>query len=157
MEITVREATRDDVGGLIALYERLEDEMTALKPVWPLIDGLPQPTADAITQRIDDPAWHCYLAALDGVPVGLLFSRDEDMLPQAKGRRIGSIRYIYTDADAREVGVGEALIGRFLGDARGRGITMFDAHVSPGHRMAKNFFEANGFKARSIVMNRRDP
>jgi hypothetical protein len=25
--------------------------------------------------------------------------------------------------------------------------------VSPGHRIAKNFFEANGFKARHIVMH----
>jgi ribosomal protein S18 acetylase RimI-like enzyme len=157
MEITVRDATRDDITDLAALYERLEDEMTALRPAWRLVDALPAPADDAIAARIDDPAWASYVADLDGVPVGFLFSRDEELLPQADGQRMGSIRLIYTDVDAREVGVGEALIGRFLEDARARGVTLFDAHVSPGHRLAKNFFEANGFTARSIVMHRRDP
>jgi hypothetical protein len=39
---------------------------------------------------------------------------------------------------------------------RGRGITKFDAHVLPGHRLAKNFFEAGGFSARSIIMHHDD-
>ena len=32
----------------------------------------------------------------------------------------------------------------------------FDVRVLPGHRLAKNFFEANGFSARLIVMHRDD-
>jgi hypothetical protein len=39
---------------------------------------------------------------------------------------------------------------------RDKGITKFDAHVLPGHRMAKNFFEAGGFAARSIIMHHDD-
>jgi hypothetical protein len=39
---------------------------------------------------------------------------------------------------------------------RERGITKFDAHVLPGHRLAKNFFEAGGFSARSIIMHHDD-
>jgi hypothetical protein len=39
---------------------------------------------------------------------------------------------------------------------RERGISKFDAHVLPGHRLAKNFFEAGGFSARSIVMHHDD-
>jgi hypothetical protein len=39
---------------------------------------------------------------------------------------------------------------------REEGITKFDAHVLPGHRLAKNFFEAGGFAARSIIMHHDD-
>lgn len=154
MNITVREAVHDDVPALTDLYGGLEGEMVALKRVWGLVDGLPHPAGPAIAQRVGDPRWFTYVAELDGVIVGFLFARDEELLPQAGGERIASIRHLYTDIDAREVGVGEALMDRFIEDARVRGIDMFDAHVSPGHRLAKNFFEANGFKARSIVMHR---
>jgi hypothetical protein len=45
---------------------------------------------------------------------------------------------------------------RALSILRERGITKFDAHVLPGHRLAKNFFEAGGFSARSIIMHHDD-
>jgi GNAT superfamily N-acetyltransferase len=157
MNIAVREAAPSDAPTLTELYRHLEDEMVALKPAWGLVDGLPHPVEEAIASRILDPDWTTYVAELDGVIVGFLFARDEDLLPQAGGGRIASIRHLYTDLEAREIGVGEAMMDRFLEDARRRGIAMFDAHVSPGHRLAKNFFEANGFKARSIVMHRGSP
>lgn len=156
MKITVREADADDIDALTDLYWRLEEEMAALRPAWRLVDGLPHPPDEALASRISDRGWHTYVAELDGVPVGFLMARDEDLLPQADGGRIASVRLLYTDAEARQVGVGEAMMDRFLTEAQERGIDMFDAHVSPGHRHAKNFFEANGFKARSIVMHRSD-
>lgn len=156
MNITVRMAEPYDVDTLLALYEGLESEMAALRPAWPLVDGLAHPAADALAGLVSDGSWQTYVAELEGLVVGFLFSRDEDLLPQAGGSLMGSIRLIYTTPEARQVGVGEALMERFLDDARGRGVTLFDAHVSPGHRLAKNFFEAHGFKARSIVMHRAD-
>jgi hypothetical protein len=39
---------------------------------------------------------------------------------------------------------------------RSTGHRWFDAHVLPGHRLAKNFFEAGGFSARFIIMNHED-
>ncbi len=78
------------------------------------------------------------------------------MLPQAGGRTIGAIRLIFTDPEAREVGVGEAMMELYLREARAGGIGFFDAHVAPGHRLAKNFFESHGFSARRIVMHHGD-
>jgi GNAT superfamily N-acetyltransferase len=131
--------------------------MDSIKPIWSLADGLPQPVVASLDALFDDPAAHLYLGEIDQVPVGFLMARDEELLPQAGGRRVAAVRLIFTLAGARGVGVGEAMIGRFLEDAEGRGIRDFDAHVSPGHRASKNFFESNGFKARSIVMHRSDP
>lgn len=142
---------------LLTLYRGLEAELSALKPMWRLADGLAEPLDETLAAIVADDAWQSYVATIDGLVVGFLLARDEDLLPQAEGRRVGAVRYIYTDADVREVGVGEAMIDRYLTDARQRGIRSFDAHVSPGHRLSKNFFEAHGFKARSIVMHREEP
>jgi GNAT superfamily N-acetyltransferase len=105
---------------------------------------------------LEDPDVHLYVGEIDQVPVGFLMARDEELLPQAGGRRVAAVRLIFTLSGARGVGVGEAMIERFLEGAQSRGIQDYDAHVSPGHRESKNFFESNGFKARSIIMNRSD-
>jgi hypothetical protein len=46
------------------------------------------------------------------------------------------------------------MLGSFLDGETAAGIGYFDAHVAPGHRLAKNFFESHGFSARRIVMHR---
>jgi hypothetical protein len=83
-------------------------------------------------------------------------ARSEPMLPQAGGEPIGVIRFVFTEPEAREVGVGEAMLEGLLTHLRSSGHRLFDAHVLPGHRLVKNFFESGGFSARSIVMHHRD-
>lgn len=151
---TISRVVPDDVPTLTTLYHSLSAEMEALRPMWPLADGIAEPVADSLTAMTDDPTWLMYVGRIEEHIVGFLFGHDEPLLPQADGERIGSIRFIYTDPGAREVGVGEAMVGAFITDAQARGIRRFDAHVSPGHRHAKNFFESHGFKARAIVMHR---
>lgn len=153
---TARAAERADLGLLEGLYRDLAAEMDAIKPIWSSVDGLPEPVIGAFESILAESAAHLYLGEIEGVPVGFLMSRDEELLPQARGRQVAAVHLIFTLAGARGVGVGEAMIEMFLADARSRGIDAFDAHVSPGHRESKNFFESNGFKARSIVMHRSD-
>ena len=151
--VTARPAKGDDLDDIQRLYSLLEEEMAALRPTWPLADGLPAPTDAALAGLLESAEWEVVVGQLDDVIVGFLAWRDEAMLPQAMGDRLGSVRFIFTEAQARAVGVGEAMMSVFFAEARSRGIQRFDAHVSPGHREAKNFFESNGFKARSIVMH----
>ncbi|MFP4074669.1 MAG: hypothetical protein ACLFVZ_11595, partial [Actinomycetota bacterium] len=63
---------------------------------------------------------------------------------------------IFVDPEAREVALGEEMRELALEILRDKGIAKFDAHVLPGHRLAKNFFEAGGFSARSIIMHHDD-
>ncbi len=154
--VTARPAGSDDVPQLLRLYRLLEGEMAALRPTWPVVDGLAEPADLSLAALLASPEWAVIAGSVDGVMVGFLAWRDETMLPQAEGARLGSVRFIFTEAEARGIGVGEAMMTEFLAAARQRHITRFDAHVSPGHREAKNFFESNGFKARSIVMHRDD-
>lgn len=153
---TARAATTADIAILEALYAELETEMVALKPIWRLTDGLPEPVSDAFASAIEGEGAEVIVGEIEGVPVGVLLWRDVDLLPQARGERAGVIELIFTSSTARRVGVGEAMISRFLAAAESRGIQLFDAVVPPGHRDAKNFFESNGFKARRIVMHRHN-
>lgn len=152
--VSARLATVDDLGTIESLYRSLVEEMTPLSHLWPLADGLSEPVDQALRAVIQDDNAVAAIGTIDEVPFGFLVARIEPMLPQADGRLIGAIRLLFVDHPAREVGVGEAMLNLALEALRSRGVTTFDAHVLPGHRLVKNFFEAGGFKARSIVMSR---
>ena len=107
---------------------------------------------DTFLAALDDVDTIVLVGSVDGYPFGFLLARVEETLIQSGGQRIGSIRLIFVEQDAREVAVAEAMREEALALLRERGITKFDAHVLPGHRLAKNFFESGGFSARSIVM-----
>jgi GNAT superfamily N-acetyltransferase len=156
MQITVRAATHDDVATLVALYERMEVEQTAKKPIWALTDGLDLEFAESFRLAlVSDESW-VVVGAIDGITVGFTWATIEAMLDRAGGERIGRIQLIYTDPDARGVGVGHEMLTTILETLRSAGIHHFDAPAGPGQRAAKNFFEAHGFAARSIVMYSAD-
>ncbi len=146
-----------DLPALVTLYLELESEMVALKPVWRLTDGMADPIDQTLAAAMHGADRGILIGEIDGAPVGFLAWRDTALLPQAAGAKAAVIEFVFTTPAAREVGVGEAMIGTFLTDAETRGIGLFDAIVPPGHRAAKNFFESSGFKARRIVMHREVP
>jgi ribosomal protein S18 acetylase RimI-like enzyme len=154
--VTARKAGPEDIPALLDLYRGLEKEMVALHPMWPLADGLAEPVDHAFEQLLGDPDSIVVVGELDGYPFGFVWARVEQILPQAGGAEVGSIRLIYVDPEAREVSLGEEMRDYTMDLLRERGISRFDAHVLPGHRLAKNFFEAGGFAARSIIMHHDD-
>lgn len=156
MRVSARPATADDLPVLLELYRRLEDEMTALHPMWPLTEGLAEPVEESLAGALEDTNADLLVGEIEGIPFGFLLARVEELLPQARGEALGSIRLVFSDPEAREVGVAEVMRENAMARLRERGITKFDAHVLPGHRLAKNFFEAGGFSARSIVMHHDD-
>lgn len=156
MRVTARNAGPEDIAVLLSLYRGLELEMTELHPMWPLADGLAEPVETSFQQLLDDPDAMVVLGEVDGYPFGFAVARVEEILPQAAGERIGSIRLIYVEPEAREIALGEEMRDYLMDRLRGRGLSKFDAHVLPGHRLAKNFFEAGGFSARAIIMHHDD-
>jgi len=156
MEIGVRPATEQDLDVLIDLYRVLEAEQTDLKDMWPLADGLAEPADTSMKEMLADSEVRIFIGTIDEYPFGFIVTRSEGLLPQAAGKRVAAVRLVFTHPEARGVGVGEAMINAVLEHFRAEGYTRFDAHVLPGHRAAKNFFESAGFAARSIVMHHSD-
>jgi ribosomal protein S18 acetylase RimI-like enzyme len=154
--INARLANPDDLPVLVDLYRDLEKEMLDLHSMWPLADGLAEPVDESFADLLEDDDALVVIGLVSEYPFGFLLARVESMLPQADGERIGSIRLVFVELEARQVAVGEAMRDLAMDLLRAQGISKFDAHVLPGHRLAKNFFEAGGFSARSIVMHHDD-
>ena len=153
VSVTARHATRDDVPDLVRFYGELEQEMDALHVMWKRADALPHPVDEAFAASIESPDAVVVIGELDGLPFGFLIATVEALVD---GSVIGAIRFIFTEQAAREVGVAASMLALALAELRSRGVSRFDAHVLPGHRLVKNFFEAGGFSARTIVMHHDD-
>jgi ribosomal protein S18 acetylase RimI-like enzyme len=156
MMISATVADLDDLPVLVELYRDLEKEMIALHPMWPLADGLAEPVEDSLAAAIAGESSFVVIGRVFDFPFGFLLARYEQLLPQAGGEQVGSIRLVFVQEEARQVSVGEAMRDLAMERFRESGISKFDAHVLPGHRLAKNFFEAGGFSARAIVMHHDD-
>ncbi len=156
LDISARPATADDLETLVRLYRLLEEEMAGLRGLWREADGLPEPVSQALADAVADPDVLVYVGLADDVPFGFILAESLPLLPQADGKRVGTIKLVFTEESAREVGVGEAMRDIIMSEFRSSGHKLFDAHVLPGHRLAKNFFEAGGFSARFIIMNHQD-
>lgn len=156
MRVAARRASLEDLDELVRLYRSLEQEMVGLHRMWPMVDGLDEPVESAFRRELERDETIVLIGTIDESPFGFLLARVEPMLEQAAGEKVGAIRLIFVDHEAREVAVGEQMRDLVMDLLRERGISKFDAHVLPGHRLAKNFFEAGGFSARSIVMHHDD-
>ena len=69
--------------------------------------------------------------------------------------RAAFLEDLYVEPEAREVGIGAALLDVLVQWALNAGCVGVDSVVLPGNRAAKNFFEAHGLIARSITVHRR--
>ncbi|MGI9649455.1 MAG: GNAT family N-acetyltransferase [Acidimicrobiia bacterium] len=156
LEVAARPATIDDLPELLRLYRLLEAEMEGLRGLWKEADGLPEPVDEALADAVANPDILVYIGTADGVPFGFILGYSAPLLPQAGGDRMATIKLVFTEEEARGVGVGEAMRDTLVEAFRADGHRWFDAHVLPGHRLAKNFFEAGGFSARFIIMNHED-
>ncbi len=156
LEIAARPAIPSDLPDLLRMYRLLEAEMEALRGLWKEADGLPEPVEDALAGAVTDPETFVYIGTADAVPFGFILGYSAPLLPQAGGNRMATIKLVFVEEEARGVGVGEALRDTLVAQLRQDGHRWFDAHVLPGHRLAKNFFEAGGFSARFIIMNHED-
>ena len=153
--VSVRDALASDIVVLECFYGDLLTEMDALEPMWARLEGLHLPLAASFAHHIEDADSELLIGSVDSVPFGMLLAQGRDSLPHVEGR-VCSLRIVYTEAEAREVGVAEAMLEEVMKRFRARGVKWFDADVLPGHRLAKNFFEAAGFSARHIIMSHED-
>ena len=156
LSVTARLARADDLDVLVHLYRELEAEMVAIHPMWSRADGLVEPVEQSLLKLIAEVDARVYLGEIDGYPLGFMYGRSEHILAHEEGTRVAAIRLVFVEEAARGVGVGEIMRDTLMEEFRSLGHDLFDAHVLPGHRLTKNFFEAGGFSARSIVMHHND-
>lgn len=70
------------------------------------------------------------------------------------GSRVAHLQDFVVEADAREAGIGEAMMNLIVDSAKQAGCRGIDSTALPGDRSTKNFFESFGLKARMLVVHR---
>jgi ribosomal protein S18 acetylase RimI-like enzyme len=148
----VRPATPEDLPAIVGLVEALRAELTPMRGgrIWAVREARPGPPGEVYGALLTDPATSVVVGTLDEVVVGFGVV---GVVTLSDGRLLGVVSELFVDAEARAVGVGEALLEAMVAFCTRKDCVGVDAFALPGHRAAKNFFEESGFTARAIVMH----
>ena len=148
-----RPATADDVPRMAELYQLAKEELLAFRGAGLLFmrEARRDPVAASLAEAIDDPGRGVWVGTIDDVVVGYATGRVAEL---PAGELLGVVEDIFVEADARSVGVGEALADATVAWFEDHGCCGADALALPGARATKNFFEEAGFTARLLVMHK---
>jgi GNAT superfamily N-acetyltransferase len=136
----------DEVAEITAIMGVLADEIRDLRGGAVHLAELSNrgDAADADTADVT------FVGCIDGVVVGFAHVCIEVLDPN---NTVGKVESYGVLADARGVGVGEAMLDLVIDYCRDRRCTGIDAQALPGARETKNFFETFGFTARRLVVH----
>ena len=138
---------------MVELAELMRAELAAMRGgrLWLERDAWPEPLEDAYDALLARDDARLLLGTIDDVVLGFAAVVVEQL---RSGARLGVVTDLFVEPEAREVGVGEVLADAVVEHCRTAGCVGVDAVALPGHRAAKNFFEAHGFTARALAMHR---
>src|SRR4029077_14408963 len=100
---------------------------------------------------LSDPDRLVLLGTIAGAPVGYTILSLQQL---RDGYVLADLLEIFVEEDARDVGVGEALMAAVTDWAVEHGCDGIDARALPGDRATKNFFETFGLVARAITVHK---
>lgn len=106
-----------------------------------------QPAVGDWVELIADGSRWVGVAELDGFVVGYLELAVVDS--------IASVRQVYVEPEARELGFGDGLLDAARHEAIGRGCAALEGVALPGDRDTKNLYERAGITARKIIVSTR--
>jgi GNAT superfamily N-acetyltransferase len=151
-----RVATIADIGVLSALatdlYGALRTERGGLAHL--ALHGRTEPLVDSFVADTSNSEVLVVSGMVDGTILGYAVCR---LTRTRESSLIAVIEEIYTDPDARRVGVGEAMLDLVTEWAASSDATGLDAIALPGMRDTKNFFERFGLTARAITVHKKLP
>lgn len=152
----VRSAGPDDLADLGRLVADAVAELTPQRggEMWARTLGRRPPFEAGIADALADPDVLVLAGTVHDSIVGYAVARLD---PMADGASIVVIEDLFTEPEARTLGVGEAMLGAIVEWGTERGAVGVDAVVLPGARETKNFFESFGLKARALVVHRDLP
>jgi GNAT superfamily N-acetyltransferase len=150
----VRPATEDDLPRLVELARAGIEELRPMKggSLWVRREARDEPVEDGLKMALADGDSRVVVGTIDGFPVGYGVAHSEEL---HDGSLLGVVDDIFVEEGARQVGVGEAMMGDLVAWCEERGCVGMDALALPGHRSTKNFFEESGFTARALIMHHR--
>jgi GNAT superfamily N-acetyltransferase len=149
----VRPARASDVDELIRLDSLARAHLGPHRggELYLLRDGRPVPPGPSFRDDLEDPRRLVLLGSIADSAVGYAIVALQQL---RDGYLLADVSEIFVEADARDVGVGEALMEAVTTWAAAQGCDGIDARALPGDRHTKNFFETFGLVARAITVHK---
>jgi len=150
----VRRAVDADVVRLAELCRMAVTELAQTKggPVFVRREARAEPVETSLAAAVSDPAQLVVAGMIDDAVVAYAAVRVE---PLHDGDRLAVVTDLYVEPEAREIGLGEAMMNHVLDWCREQRCLGVDSIALPGNRATKNFFESMGLVARAIIVHRR--
>jgi GNAT superfamily N-acetyltransferase len=156
VEESSRPAEVADLPRIVELAGVMRTELIAMRggEMWAERDAWPEPLGDAYGALLGRDDACVVVGAIDDVVVAFGAAVVEQL---RSGRALGVVTDLFVEEGARSVGIGDAMVNDLVAFCVARECVGVDARALPGHRAAKNFFEAHGFTARALVMHHSLP
>ncbi len=154
MAESARLGTSDDLPVLVALGTAHSASLPDKRGGSMLLadDSLEGPLEDHLDRALaDDDDSILVVGTFDDVPFGFATVR---LIRFDDSRTIARLDHFLVDPEAREVGVGEAVMNFAVEWATAQGCFGIESRALPGDRETKNFFESFGLKARLLTVQR---
>ena len=97
---------------------------------------------------ITDSSTNTFVAGVDETVMGYLVAK----LGQTNSGKIATIEQVFVTKDARNIGIGDALVSATIAWAKAESLVALDGFALPGDRETKNLFERSGLVARLITV-----
>jgi len=151
-----RPAHEADIARVVELAAELRAELVPMRggELWAATLAAPEPLAQHYAALVAAPESTVIVGTIDEVVVGYGTARIDTL---RDGTRLAVVAEVFVELEARAVGVGEALLDALCTWCDEQRCDGIDAVALPGHRAAKNFFEAHGFVARLLTMHSKRP
>ena len=118
--------------------------------IWSRRETRNPPYRVSLEAAFSDPDQNIWMGVINEVAVGYAVAGVELL---RTGEVLGTVSELWVEPEAREVGVGEALIADVIEWCKERNCVGIDSMALPGNRATKNFFETFGFKARLLTVH----
>jgi GNAT superfamily N-acetyltransferase len=151
MEETAWGATEADIERIVELAALFRSELAGERggELWQAADVEPVDPG-RVRAWLADPAVLVVVGGIDRAALGFAVVRAVGL---RDGTRLGVVDELFVEREAREVGVGEAVLDAITRWCRDEGCRGIDATALPGMRATKNFFEGSGFVTRRLTMH----
>ena len=150
MQILSRPATSQDVDVLVLLESEARLSLNEFSGADRLAIEVPK-IGNRWPQVMTDSAIFVLVGCIDTVVMGYLVARRSGQTTNP----IATIEQVFVTHDARNLGVGDALVSATLIWAREQELTALDALALPGDRETKNLYERSGLVARLITVTKK--
>ena len=150
MQIFSRPASSQDLEDLVILECEARNSLNEFRGADRLASDVPE-IGSRWLEELNNDAVFVLVGGIDSVVMGYLVAR---MFAKSVNQ-IATIEQVFVTHDARNLGVGDALVSSALAWAQQQKLTALDALALPGDRETKNLYERSGLVARLITVTKK--